>query len=423
MRVEVEQQLQLTQEQVMMLTNELNEAQVGPKFSSRRLLSCLSFASLCVCTWAGRAFYAVGAVTYNPCLSRFAPARAAFLSCLPQDAADQLLAQLEEDLLVDFEGMKEASVRELEAATEVRAWLGVCEGGSGMRAGVDGRGSGWAGQSGWQYRLHASGVDVNLLVWSLLARSFSHSRRPLQFAARSVAQHELAHSRHEASGLAVELEEARHSVAAAQAQASTAFGRIIVLEKALTAAMQVSVAHCNREHAHQACQASRHLAALRVGLGLLPARPLLTRHVLHPPPACARPQDASQLQHVLVEQQSVRMELQQSQADAQQLQVALADSHRDLEHLMVALTRSQEDATSLATQLEEARNEAAEAQTAAASARGRITVLERAWSAALDVSTGCRCCTACCCSCCCTACCCTCCCEMAAAAAGVWLIS
>ena len=106
------------------------------------------------------------------------------------------------------------------------------------------------------------------------------------------------------------------------------------------------------------------------------------------PPTSARPQDASQLQHVLAEQQSVRMELQQSQADAQQLQMALADSHRDLEHLMVALTRSQEDATSLATQLEEARNEAAEAQTAAASARGRITVLERAWSAALDVSMG-----------------------------------
>ena len=68
---------------------------------------------------------------------------------------------------------------------------------------------------------------------------------PPQFAARSVAQHELAHSRHEASGLAVELEEARHSVAAAQAQASTAFGRIVVLEKALTAAMEVS--GCSRE--------------------------------------------------------------------------------------------------------------------------------------------------------------------------------
>jgi hypothetical protein len=218
-----------------------------------------------------------------------------------------------------------------------------------------------------------------------------------------VAQHELAHSRHEASGLAVELEEARHSVAAAQAQASTAFGRIIVLEKALTAAMEVSFVHCNRELLP--CLPGQP-ALGRVGsrglhccaAACLPAPPLTLTSP--PSPACSRPQDASQLQHVLVEQQSVRMELQQSQADAQQLQVALADSHRDLEHLMVALTRSQEDATSLATQLEEARNEAAEAQTAAASARGRITVLERAWSAALDVSKRC-----CCCSCCCVCCC------------------
>ena len=70
--------------------------------------------------------------------------------CLLQDAADQLLAQLEEDLLVDFDGMKEASVRELEAATEVRgrvfAWVGrgVCASGwMGAGDGLGGRAVGW----------------------------------------------------------------------------------------------------------------------------------------------------------------------------------------------------------------------------------------------------------------------------------------